>query len=435
MRKFLLAAAMVAVTGAAGFAADWPQFLGPTRNAVSTEKGLIDRFPSGGAKVLWTVDVGLGFGAAAVVDDEVYLLDRGDDQDIFRVFDLKTGEEKWKFAYDAPGRASHPGSRSTPTVDGDMVYTVGSFGDVYAFNRKTRKPVWNIHLNKDFAEAQLKWAYAQSPLVYKETLILSPLGPETPALIAVDKQTGKVKWESEQKYGGDYYSSPMIEKVAGVEGVMILMSSGKDDNLLLFADPETGKTHWTFDGYGCQWTIPAPTVMPDGKHIFITGGYDAGSKMIAVEKKRNKYDVSEKWAIEEGSQLHPPVLIGKHLYANINTNSTLKRDTMKNGGLACIEPGSGEVVWRTGEKPNFDRGAFVLADGKLIILEGKVGDLVLAEVSPRGYKELSRSKLFDEKRGNEIWAPLALKDGLLVLRDQHQLKCVDLRGRRTASAQ
>ena len=435
MRKFLLTAAMVAATCATGFAAEWPQFLGPTRNAVSPEKGLLDRWPAEGPKVLWTADLGLGFGAAAVVDDEIYLLDRGDDQDIFRVLDLKTGQEKWKHAYDAAGRASHPGSRSTPTVDGDMVYTVGSFGDVYAFNRKTQKPVWNLNLNKAYSQAQLKWAYAQSPLIYKDTVIISPLGPDSPALIALDKKTGKVKWESEQKYGGDYYSSPVIEKVAGVEGVMILMSAGKDNNLLLFADPSTGKTHWTWNGYGCQWTIPAPTVFPDGKTIFVTGGYDAGSKLITVDKRGIEYKVTEKWSIPEGSQIHPAVLIGKHLYANINTNSTLRRDTLKTGGFACIDPATGKVVWRTGESPNFERGPFIIADGKMIILDGKIGDLVLAQISPEGYREISRVNMFQEKRGNEIWAPLALVDGLLVLRDQYQIKCVDLRGRRTALAQ
>ena len=146
-----LVAVMVALSVTGGFAADWPWLYGPARNSTSDQKGLLRTWPQEGPKVLWTAPVGLGFGGPAVSGGNVYLLDR-DEQvgDKLRVFELSSGKELWSFAYDAPGTFMFAGSRTTPTVDGDHVYTSGPLGDLYAINTKTRKPVWHKNIWKDF---------------------------------------------------------------------------------------------------------------------------------------------------------------------------------------------------------------------------------------------------------------------------------------------
>src|SRR5512146_434630 len=133
------------------FAADWPQYYGPSRDSTSPEKGILRSWPKEGPKVLWTASVGAGFGGPAVSGGKVYLLDRDDKTgDTLRVFDLSTGKELWSFAYDAPGRMDHPGSRTTPTVDGSNVYTVGMLGQLYCISATTHKPVWQKNIWTDF---------------------------------------------------------------------------------------------------------------------------------------------------------------------------------------------------------------------------------------------------------------------------------------------
>jgi outer membrane protein assembly factor BamB len=153
--------------------ADWPQYLGPDRNAISQDKGLLRSWPKDGPKVLWTISLGAGYGGAAVSDGRVYVLDRiGNEEDVLRCLDLLTGKELWSYAYDAPGRVSHPGSRSTPAIDGNYIYTCGSFGDLYCFDKNTHKPVWNKNIWKDFDKGSgPRWAISQNPLIYGDSVI------------------------------------------------------------------------------------------------------------------------------------------------------------------------------------------------------------------------------------------------------------------------
>ena len=130
---------------------DWPQYLGPDRNSISQEKGLLRSWPESGPEVLWTVAVGRGYGGPVIKDGKVYLLDRKPEVgDNLRCFDLATGKELWNYAYDAPGSVMFPGSRSVPTVDGNHVYSCGHNGDFYCLDTNTKKPVWHKNIWTDF---------------------------------------------------------------------------------------------------------------------------------------------------------------------------------------------------------------------------------------------------------------------------------------------
>jgi len=136
-------------------AQDWPQLLGPDRNGISSQKGILRTWPAGGPELLWTSDVGPGFGGPVIKAGKVYLLDRDDKTgDILRCFDFNTGKELWSYSYEAPGSVSYPGSRSVPTIDGNRIYSCGPYGDLYCIDVNTHKPIWNKNIIKDFGEAK-----------------------------------------------------------------------------------------------------------------------------------------------------------------------------------------------------------------------------------------------------------------------------------------
>ena len=174
--------------------------------------------------------MGVGFGGPAVSGGNVYLLDRDEKVgDTLRVLDLASGKELWTFAYDAAGSFMFAGSRTMPTVDGELVYTVGPMGDLHAISTKTRKPAWSKNIWKDFGGgAELpRWAIVQNPLIYGDALIVAPQTPET-GVVAYDKLTGAVKWKSAALSGIPGYVTPSIVKVAGEDHlVMITAAAGR----------------------------------------------------------------------------------------------------------------------------------------------------------------------------------------------------------------
>jgi outer membrane protein assembly factor BamB len=408
---------LLCVTSA--FAADWPQYLGPNRNSTSTEKGLLRAWPKDGPEVLWTVAVGRGFGGPVVKDGKVYLLDRDDKVgDNLRCLDLSNGKELWNFAYNAPGSVQFPGSRSVPIVEGDNVYSCGPYGDLYCISTNTHKPVWNKNVWKDFGGDRIPtWAITQCPLVYGDLLILASQAPQA-GVVAYEKLTGNVKWTT-PSLGPVGYVSPAIVKVSGQDhSVMITTSGGGpgrsgSGGKVVGIDPLTGKTLWEYTNWQCM--IPVPSAVDAGEgRVLITGGYNAGAAMIKVEKKADgSYGVTELYkTVEFGAHTQPPILYNGYFYAQYTTNE-------RSDGLVCMSI-DGQIKWKTRRSPAFNKGGSVLADGLLLSVDGST-TLYLIEPDPSGFKPLASAVLLE--RG-ENWAPIALVDGKLLIRDQKQLKCL-----------
>jgi outer membrane protein assembly factor BamB len=409
-RTFFGVGILVLIFGSLCFAADWPQYLGPDRNAVSKETGIKRSWPEGGPEVLWTIPLGEGFGGAAVSGGKVYVLDRnGDRGDILRALDLETGREEWRFDYDAPGTLDHAGSRSVPAVDGNFVYTCGPFGHYHCLDIRTHKPVWGGNIWRDYSRDELpRWGIAQNPLIYGDLLIMASQTKKA-GVVAFDKLTGKVKWESTALPGKAGYVSPAIVTLGGEKQVVMISAAGA----VVGMEPETGRELWSYYGWQCKIPVPNVTEIGDGR-LFITGGYRAGSAMIKVEEKSGAWSVSELFTNSEfGTHVHPAILHEGHLYGHCSTNET--RD-----GLMCMSL-DGKVIWKTGRSPLFDKGGFIQVDGLFLSVDGDKGWLYLIEPGPDGFKPLAKAKLLDT---NTCWAPLALTDGRLLIRDQKQMRCV-----------
>ena len=466
MRKqATLVAVMVSLSVAGALAADWPWVFGPNRNLTSDQTRLLRTWPKEGPKVLWKAAVGIGFGGPAISGGRVYLLDRDVKVgDALRVFDLATGKELWSFAYDAPGSFMFNGSRTTPTVDGDRVYTVGPLGDLYCISTKTQKPVWHKNIWTDFGGAatlptfreppsgfgqsgaarggapagapsgppgggrqgppapgaQLPtWGITQNPLLFGSLIIVAAQTPQA-GVVAFDKLTGELKWKTDPLSGNTGYVSPSIVKVGGESHVVMATASvGRGRNAsggsVNGIDPLSGKVLWTYTNWQCAIPVPHAVDAGDGR-VLISGGYSAGTAMIRVQKRADGgYEVAELFKNADfGSHTQPPVLYKDHFYAHYTINE-------RSDGLVCMTM-DGQVKWKTAEDPPFVRGGSILADGLLLTTDGNTM-LYLVEPDPAGFKPLASAVMLEPGTN---WAPLALVDGRLFIRDQKELKVVQV---------
>jgi outer membrane protein assembly factor BamB len=413
-------AVLVALSATSGSAADWPGIYGPRRNSTADQIGLLRSWPDTGPKVLWAAAVGAGFGGPAVSGGRVYLLDRDEEVgDTLRVFDLSTGKELWSFAYDAPGSFMFAGSRTTPTVDGENVYTVGPMGDLYAIGTVSRKPVWQRNIWKEFGGGELpRWAIVQHPLIYRDLLIVAPQTSQA-GVVAYEKRTGELKWKSAALSGTAGYVSPSIIKVGGEDHlVMITAAVGRGRNArggsVNGLDPLTGRVLWTYTNWQCSIPVPQPVDAGEGR-VLITGAYGAGSAMIKVEKRSAGYEVTELFKNPDfGAHTQPPILHQDHFYSHYTINE-------RSDGLVAMSM-DGQVKWKTDQQPPFVRGGSILADGLLLTTDGNTR-LYLVEPSPAGFKPIASAVVLEP---GDNWAPLALADGRLLVRGQRELKCLQV---------
>lgn len=407
-------------------AQDWPQYLGPKRNGTSDQKGILRTWPEKGPDVLWTANVGIGFGGPVVKDGKIYLLDRNDKVgDNLRCFELSTGKELWSFGYDSPGSVMFPGSRSVPAVDGKYVYSCGPNGDLYCIDINTHKPVWKKNVWTDFGGEKIPtWAISQCPLVYGDLVILASQAPKA-GVVAYEKLTGKVKWSTES-IGPTGYVSPAIVKIGKEDHVvMITAAEGRGPEAkggkVVGIDPLTGKILWEYTNWQCS--IPAPSAVDAGEgRILITGGYQAGAAMIKIEKKADgTYSVAELYKNRDfGAHTQPPVLVNGFFYAQYTTNE-------RKDGLVCMSI-DGQIRWKTARSPLFDKGGIILADGLLLCTDG-ASMLYLVEPDPAAFKPVASAELLkgesgDQRFPTQNWAPIALSNGKLLIRDQSRLMCV-----------
>jgi outer membrane protein assembly factor BamB len=407
-------------------AQDWPQYLGPNGNSSSIQKNILRSWPQQGPEVLWTANVGIGYGGPVVKDGKVYLLDRDDKVgDKMRCFDLSSGKELWSFGYNAPGSVMFPGSRSVPALDGNRLYSCGPYGNLYCIDINTHKALWNKNVWTDFGGGEIpRWAITQCPLVFGDLLILASQAPQA-GVVAYDKLTGNVRWKT-PSLGAVGYVSPAIVKV-GKEShvVMITASAGRGESAsggkVVGIEPLTGKVLWEYTNWQCG--IPVPSAVDAGEgRVLITGGYQAGAAMIKVEKKADgSYGVSELYKNADfGAHTQPPVLVNGNFYAQYTTNE-------RKDGLVCMSM-DGKIKWKTGRTPLFDKGGLILADGLLLGTDGS-SKLYLIEPDPSAFKPVATSDLLkpepgDKRAQNQNWAPLALAGGKLLIRDQSRLICV-----------
>jgi outer membrane protein assembly factor BamB len=425
---------------------DWPQWLGPQRDGIWRETGILDRFPEGGPKILWRTKIAAGYSGPAVADGRVYVTDheaapktkkpagalgRGTIPGKERVLclDETDGKILWNHEYDCTYKVDRPsGPRTTPVVKDKRVYTLGTEGNLLCLDAENGKVIWSRNLKKDYRIDAPLWGFCGHPLLDGQRLICL-VGGKGAVAVAFDKDTGNEIWKalSAREPG---YCPPMIYEAGGTRQLIIW-----DAEAVHGLDPETGKVYWTQKvetAYGMSISTPRKL----NNHLFLTSTM-GHSMMLTLASDHPGAGVAWKGSKNTSfdSVFSTPFFEGDYVYG-----------TSSKGELRCIEASSGKVLWKTME-PNDNRkntnsaDIFIIKNGDRFFLANELGDLIIAELSPKGYKQISRAHLlepttFDFGR-KVLWSHPAFANRNAYMRNDKEIICVSLAadtGKKTASA-
>jgi outer membrane protein assembly factor BamB len=414
-----VAAAVVAAACSGAFvqAADWPQWRGPNRDGISSEKGLLQQWPAGGPKLVWQVnDLGSGYSTPAVVGDRIYVMgNKGMESEYAQARSVKDGKLIWSTEIGRVGvnrGPQYPAARSTPTVDGDHIFTLGSNGDMACLDAKTGAIVWKKSLVEDFNGTPGNWAYAESPLVDGDKVICTPGGAEA-TMVALDRKTGEVVWKALAENAGEAaYSSPIPSEAGGRKQYVQFVQKG-----LIGVDAETGKLLWRYDrtATGSPANIPTPVANRD--YVYSAANRTGGA-LVKIGSAGGGLQATEVYFSRKlPSAIGGAVLVDKHLYGASGEN------------LLCAEFETGEVKW---DNRSIAPASICYADGRLY-LHGEDGQVALVEATPDGYREKGRftppGTPVHDGRNPKAWAYPAIADGKLYIRDLDSLWCYDVKER------
>jgi outer membrane protein assembly factor BamB len=412
-KKTLWIGSALACVAAAGYAADWPQWLGPDRTGVSKETGLLKSWPAEGPKLVWKAEkLGSGHSTPSVAAGKVYGLSyRGDDEVVWCVDD-KNGKELWhtKIAeanYNI-GRQAHDGSGGSATVDADRVYAVGASGDLVCLNAADGKPKWQKSLTRDFGGNVPNWGYSESPLVDGEKVIATP-GGSSATMVALNKMTGETIWKAQVPSGnGAHYASCIAADVHGKRQYIQFLAGG-----VVGVNATDGKYLW-------QYTSPAnrtancSTAIYRDNTVFAASGYLTGGGQAKLASNGGSFTATESWFTRDMQNHHGGmVLIGDYIYGFDN----------RSRGLVCLDWKTGEVKWTS---PSVGKGSVAAADGMIYARGEGPGTVALVEATPTGYVEKGRFEPPTDNRASK-WSHPVIANGRLYIRDHNTLYCYDVR--------
>ena len=417
----LIGCAIVLLASAAR-GADWPQWRGPQRDGISKETGLLKQWPAEGPKLLWQIkDMGQGYSTPAVVGERLYLLsNKGLDDEFVEARNVADGKQVWSTSIGKVGnpsqRPSYPAARSTPTVEGDVLYALGSDGDLVCLEIAGGKQRWKKSLRSDFGGQPGEWAYSESPLIDGDALVVTPGGAEA-TLVALNKKTGDVIWKSAVP-GGDAagYGSIISTESGGVKQYVQFLAKG-----LVGIDAKTGAFLWRYERTAKGSPANMMTAVAHESLVYAGAPRSGGAAVKLSPVDGGKFSADEVYFDNKlPTAIGGAVLIGDHLYG---TTAQV---------LVCADFKTGQIKWT-------DRcigaAAVQFADG-LLYLHGENGDVALVEATPEGYREKGRfTPAGQPDRGrSKAWAYPVVANGRLYIRDMGVLWCYDVKAAASASA-
>ncbi|MEO6034730.1 MAG: PQQ-binding-like beta-propeller repeat protein [Verrucomicrobiota bacterium] len=410
----IFSTAFIALVASGLVAADFPQWRGPLRDGHSTETGLLQEWPKEGPKLIWQInEAGAGFSTPSVVGDRIYFLGNdGVGSESVMALAVKDGSKLWAVKLGKVGHPeqnpSYPGARSTPTVDGKLLYALGSDGDLVCLEIASGKEIWRKHLHEDFGGKYGEWAYSESPLVDGDKLIVTP-GGTSATLVALNKRNGEVIWKCAAPEGDDAsYASVIRAKFSGVTQYVQFLSKG-----LVGVDAKTGKLLWRFEktAKGSPAVIITPLV---SQGLIYSGAYRANSAVIKPQLKDGKFVLEE---IYSGNKLPiglgGVVKVGDYFYGSSSQSAM------------CVEFKTGVIKW---EERAIGPCSWLAADGRIYV-HAESGVVALIETTPEAYREKGRfSPANPPQRGEaKAWAYPVIANGRLYIRELNSLWCYDIK--------
>lgn len=431
---------------------DWPQFMGPRLDGTWVHPNTIDSFGSDGPKYRWRVKIGPGYSGPAIAGGRVYITDRVKDEGNGKTvengirrageipgservlcLDEKTGDKIWEFAYPCSYKIAYPtGPRSTPTVDGEFVYTLGAMGDLICFDAVSGRVLWHKRLTEDYSTKAPPWGYSSHPLIDGDKLIVA-VGGEGSGVVAFDKHTGEELWKAVTTF--DIAYAPLVIYEKDGEKQLIFWHAEAIESL----DPDTGRIFWTVkfpeERNQSQTSISMPRIV--GNQLLITEYYKGA---ILLELSSNPAGVKELWRSYKtdprsrsalNALMTSPVVKKGHAYSIAN-------DARGNGIFRCIELETGEPKWTRRDwmtpKPLVFASAFIVENGDKFFMFNDIGELMIVRLSSdeaKGFDELDRAKILEPTgiaRGrNVVWCQPACANGHLIVRNDKEIVSIDLR--------
>ncbi len=407
MKIWTLLASFLLLSVSAQAQSDWTQWGGPNRDFVINSKGLAATWPATGPKQVWSRPLGAGHSAILASGNTLYTTYGVDEQEVVIALAADTGKTIWEYKYASPSAGMNYeygiGPHSTPLLVGDLLYSVGATGKLFALDKKTGKVAWSHDLWKEYGGTKMDRGYSCSPIAYKNTIILT-LGGQGQTLIAFNQKDGTVAWKNQTLDMSP--SSPIIVNVDGQDQLIAFL--GK---VVAGLDPNNGNLIWTHP-HVTEWglNISVPVWGKDNL-LFISSAYSGGSRVLKLTQKDGKMNVAEVWASRRMRLHHGTAIrIGDYVYGSSGDFGP--------AFFAAVNVKTGEIAY---QDRSFPKSNLVLAGERLIILD-EDGNLALATASPTELKVISKVSVLK----NLAWTVPTLVGTKLYLRDRRTITALDL---------
>lgn len=425
-----IATAAFALTGACLCGDDWPQWRGPHRDGRWPESGIVEKFSGPRLEPLWRAAISSGYSGPTVAGGRVLVTDRvATPGEIERVlaFDANTGQRLWSFEYPCPyaGVSYDAGPRASVSLDEGRAYALGTMGHLHCLDAATGKLLWSKTPGKDYAVQVPIWGIAASPLVHGDLLFVQIGAAEGACVVALDKRTGAERWRALDDRPS--YSAPILIEY-GDRTILVCWTGDH----LAGLDPASGRIHWRYPFAPSRMVINVAAPVFDGGRLFLSAFYDGAAMLrlspdgTAIEEMWRRKGPNEKQTDALHAMIATPILEDDSIYG-----------VDSYGQLRCLDANTGDRIWEDLTAVPAARWANIhmVRNGARVWMFNERGDLIIAEMSPKGFHEIGRTHLIDptteqlRQRGGVCWSHPAFANRRVFARNDKELVCADLSSR------